>query len=47
MPENYNKFLVIDVGNSSIHWNFIEDGKIDSYNRNKHTELSLLPWEKV
>ena len=47
MPENYNKFLVIDVGNSSIHWNFIEDGKINSYNRNKHTELSLLPWEEV
>ena len=47
MSTNNNKILGIDVGNSSIHWNFIEDGKVESYNRNKHTELSLLPWEKV
>lgn len=42
-----NTILAIDVGNSSIHWNFITNGKIESYNRNKHTELSLLPWDEV
>lgn len=39
--------LAIDVGNSSIHWNFITSGEIKTYNRNKHTELSLLPWKAV
>ena len=39
--------LAIDVGNSSIHWNFITSGEIKNYNRNKHTELSLLPWKAV
>ncbi|MBI3309074.1 MAG: type III pantothenate kinase [Candidatus Melainabacteria bacterium] len=42
-----NTILAIDVGNSSLHWNFITNGKVDSYNRNKHTELSLLPWDEV
>ncbi len=40
--------LAIDVGNTSIHWAYMKDGDlIGSYNRNKHTELSLLPWEEV
>ena len=39
--------LAIDVGNSSIHWNIIKDSNFDSYTRNKHIELSLLPWEAV
>lgn len=47
MGNKDNTILAIDVGNSSIHWNFISDGKISEYNRNKHTELSLLPWDEV
>lgn len=47
MAENQNTILAIDIGNSSIHWNFITDGKVDEYKRNKHTELSLFPWQKV
>ena len=41
------RILAIDVGNTSIHWSFIQNGNIQKYNRNKHTELSLLPWEEV
>lgn len=47
MSENQNTILAVDIGNSSIHWNFITDGKVDEYKRNKHTELSLFPWQKV
>ena len=47
MNNKENTILGIDVGNSSIHWNFIKDGKVIEYNRNKHTELSLLPWSEV
>lgn len=39
--------LAIDVGNSSIHWAFIENAQFENYTRNKHTELSLLPWGEV
>lgn len=39
--------LAIDVGNTNIHWCFITGGKIKEYKRNRHTELSLLPWDEV
>ena len=40
--------LAIDAGNTSIHWGYMKDGNLTSnYNRNKHTELSLLPWDEV
>lgn len=47
MSEQQNTILGIDVGNSSIHWAFIKDGIMSSHERNKHTELSLLPWDEV
>lgn len=48
MSEKNNKILAIDVGNTNIHWCYIQDGKIQGeYHRNKHTELSLLPWEEI
>lgn len=47
MATKSTTILAIDVGNSSIHWNFITDGNVLEYKRNKHTELSLFPWEKV
>ena len=40
--------FAIDAGNTSIHWGYIKDGNlVGEYNRNKHTELSLLPWDEV
>ena len=40
--------LAIDAGNTSIHWGYMKDGNlVGEYHRNKHTELSLLPWEEV
>lgn len=47
MIGNKDTILAIDVGNSSIHWNFITNGKVEDYKRNKHSELSLLPWSEV
>lgn len=48
MKENENTILAIDVGNTSVHWGFVKDGKlIGQYRRNRHTELSLLPWPEV
>ena len=48
MNEKNNKILAIDVGNTNIHWCYIQDGQIQGeYNRNRHTELSLLPWEDI
>ena len=47
MNKEQNTILAIDVGNSSIHWNYIKDGVVDGYKRNKHTELSMLPWDEV
>lgn len=48
MHEEQNKILAIDVGNTNIHWCYMDEGKIQGeYNRNKHTELSLLPWENI
>ena len=47
MTHNEEKILAIDVGNTSIHWSFIQNGNLAGYNRNKHTEISLLPWEEV
>ena len=47
MKVDENTILAIDVGNSSIHWAFIENGKFENYTRNKHTELSFLPWEEI
>lgn len=48
MSNTQNKILAIDIGNTNIHWCFMEDGLIQGeYNRNKHTELSLLPWEEI
>lgn len=47
MENNKSTILAIDVGNSAIHWNYITNGKIEEYMRNKHTELSLLPWDEV
>ena len=45
---NQNKILAIDVGNTNIHWCYMEEGKIQgAYNRNKHTELSRLPWQEI
>ena len=43
-----NTIVAIDVGNTNIHWCLMRDGKIQGeYHRNKHTELSLLPWEEI
>ena len=40
--------LAIDAGNTSIHWGYMKDGNLTSdYHRNRHTELSLLPWDEV
>ena len=39
--------LAIDVGNTNIHWSFIHNGNLMEYKRNRHTELSLLPWSEV
>ena len=40
--------LAIDAGNTSLHWGYMKDGNLTSdYHRNKHTELSLLPWDEV
>ena len=40
--------LAIDAGNTSIHWGYMRDGKLTGdYNRNRHTELSMLPWSEV
>lgn len=48
MTKNQNTILAIDVGNSCIHWGFIKEGKLQGdYKRNRHTELSLLPWDEV
>ena len=48
MNQEQNKILAIDVGNTNIHWCYMYEGKIEGeYNRNKHTELSLLPWEDI
>ena len=47
MSNDQNTILVIDVGNSSVHWDFVQGGKVEDYKRNKHTELSLLPWTEV
>ena len=47
MENNKSTILAIDIGNSAIHWNYIAGGKIEEYHRNKHTELSLLPWDEV
>lgn len=48
MHQEQNKILAIDVGNTNIHWCYMHEGKIQGeYNRNKHTELSLLPWENI
>ena len=47
MAKNQDTILAIDVGNTSIHWSFIQNGNIQSYNRNRHTELSLLPWDEA
>jgi type III pantothenate kinase len=42
------QILVIDVGNTFIHWGIVQDGKlVGDYNRNLHSELSLLPWDEV
>jgi len=46
MPQN--KILAMDIGNTNLHWCYMQDAKIlGEYNRNKHTELSLLPWEEI
>lgn len=42
-----NTILAIDVGNTSIHWGYITSGNIQEYKRNRHTELSLLPWQEI
>ena len=47
MTNKENTILAIDVGNTNIHWSYIKDGKLTDYKRNKHTELSLLPWDEV
>lgn len=47
MATNQNTILAIDVGNTSIHWSFVKNGVLGEYRRNRHTELSLLPWEEV
>ena len=48
MTKHQNKILAIDVGNTNIHWCFMENGNIQGeYNRNKHTELSMLPWDEI
>ena len=48
MSNSQNKIFVIDVGNTNIHWCFMENGNIQGeYKRNKHPELSLLPWEEI
>ena len=40
--------LAIDAGNTSIHWGYMKDGHLtNDYHRNRHTELSLLPWDEV
>ena len=48
MANNQSKTLAIDVGNTNVHWCFMQDEKIQGeYHRNKHTELSLLPWDEI
>lgn len=47
MGNTQETILAIDVGNTSIHWSFVQNGNLLHYNRNKHTELSLLPWDEV
>ena len=40
--------LAIDSGNTSIHWGYMKDGNLTGdYHRNRHTELSLLPWDEI
>lgn len=48
MNKEQNKILAIDVGNTNIHWCYMQDAKIQGeYKRNRHTELSLLPWDNI
>ena len=48
MTVEQNTILAIDVGNTNLHWCYINDGIIQSeYTRNGHTELSLLPWDEI
>ncbi|MBI3590322.1 MAG: type III pantothenate kinase [Candidatus Melainabacteria bacterium] len=48
MIQNQNKILAIDVGNTNVHWCYMQDGNIlGEYKRNRHTELSLLPWSDI
>ncbi len=48
MTNSQNKIFAIDVGNTNIHWCFMENGTIQGeYKRNRHPELSLLPWEEI
>lgn len=48
MTHNQETILAIDVGNTNVHWCYVKEGEIiGSYKRNKHTELSLIPWEEI
>lgn len=47
MMTSNETILAIDVGNTNIHWSFITNGQLQEYKRNRHTELSLLPWDEV
>lgn len=47
MTISQETILAIDIGNTNIHWSFITGGQLREYKRNRHTELSLLPWDEV
>lgn len=43
-----DKILAIDVGNTNIHWCYIQSGEpVGEYKRIKHVEISLLPWDEI
>ena len=40
--------FAIDIGNTNLHWCYINNGKIKGeYKRNKHSEISHLPWNEI
>lgn len=48
MAKDQKTILAIDVGNTNVHWCYMKDGNtLSEYKRNKHTELSIIPWEEI
>lgn len=44
---NEDTILGIDIGNSHLHWGFIQNGIVSKYSACKHSEINSIPWSII